>query len=272
MAASGEGQRGSREHGISAYGVEVVVRASEGFRAELGTALLPGMALGPPSPAAVAAYAATLQEGRWSVCRDGARIALHAAPSAVVEVLVQDVERVVAAHARDPVFIHAGAVAIAGQGVVVPGRSGAGKSTLVAALLRVGATYLSDEFALLDERGHVHPYPRPLRVAGVPPGAFAVSPSAVPIRLIVITSFSDSGEWRPRAAPPRDVVLALLGNAVGARTRHAEVLRCVVSAAGAAKGVKSPRGEAAAAARWITRVVDRALPGPVGGGSLPTTT
>jgi len=33
---------------------------------------------------------------------------------------------------------------------------------LVAELLRRGATYFSDEYALVDAEGRVHPYPRPL--------------------------------------------------------------------------------------------------------------
>jgi hypothetical protein len=31
----------------------------------------------------------------------------------------------------------------------------------VAELVRAGATYYSDEFAVLDSRGRVHPFPRP---------------------------------------------------------------------------------------------------------------
>ena len=37
-----------------------------------------------------------------------------------------------------------------------------GKSTLVTALLRAGATYYSDEYAVIDGRGQVYPYARRL--------------------------------------------------------------------------------------------------------------
>lgn len=47
-------------------------------------------------------------------------------------------------------FIHAGAVAVAGRGMILIGQSGAGKTSTVAALVRKGAAYLSDEVALLD--------------------------------------------------------------------------------------------------------------------------
>ena len=34
----------------------------------------------------------------------------------------------------------------------------------MAELLRAGATYYSDEFAVFDARGRVHPYPKPLSI------------------------------------------------------------------------------------------------------------
>ena len=53
--------------------------------------------------------------------------------------------------APDTVFIHAGAVAYRGRTIVMPGKSFAGKTMLVAALVDSGATYYSDEFAVIDE-------------------------------------------------------------------------------------------------------------------------
>ena len=71
----------------------------------------------------------------------------------------------VALQSPDRIFVHAGVVAVRGRAIVLPGTSYCGKTTLVAALVRAGATYFSDEFAVLDERGAVHPYPKPLRCA-----------------------------------------------------------------------------------------------------------
>ena len=55
---------------------------------------------------------------------------------------------------------HAGVVGWRGRAIVIPGRSHAGKSTLVAELVRRGAVYYCDEFAVLHETGRVHPYRR----------------------------------------------------------------------------------------------------------------
>lgn len=56
-------------------------------------------------------------------------------------------------------FIYAGAVTYGGRAIVLPGTSGAGKSTLVAQLLRLGADYYSDEYAVVDSRGWLRPFP-----------------------------------------------------------------------------------------------------------------
>ena len=62
-------------------------------------------------------------------------------------------------------FVHAGAVEMDGRGYVLVGPPGAGKTSAVGVLLRRGATYLSDEVALLDPKGGtVHPFTLPLAV------------------------------------------------------------------------------------------------------------
>lgn len=66
----------------------------------------------------------------------------------------------------DSLAVHAGVVARDGRAVAFPAPSGAGKSTLVAACLRAGLAYVSDEALCLDwADGAVHPYPRPLSVS-----------------------------------------------------------------------------------------------------------
>ena len=71
-----------------------------------------------------------------------------------------------AAETRERVFVHAGVVGWKGHAIVIPGRSRSGKTTLVAELVKAGAEYYSDEFAVLDAEGRVHPFPE----AAVGPG------------------------------------------------------------------------------------------------------
>ncbi len=61
------------------------------------------------------------------------------------------------------VSLHAAALASGGRAFLFVGPSGAGKSSLATQGLLNGMDYLSDEFALLDTKGRVHPFPRPLQ-------------------------------------------------------------------------------------------------------------
>ena len=79
-----------------------------------------------------------------------------------LEALEDHLQLYVAEHAPRRVFVHAGVVGWRGKAIVIPGRTHTGKSTLVKALVEAGATYYSDEYAVLDKRGRVHPYARPL--------------------------------------------------------------------------------------------------------------
>src|SRR5262249_11186160 len=99
---------------------------------------------------------------------DAARISRSAALEDVVDVFESDLHLFVSEMARRRVFVHAGVVAWRGNAIMIPGRSFSGKSTLVAELVKAGATYYSDEYAVLDPTGRVHPFARPLamRVPG----------------------------------------------------------------------------------------------------------
>lgn len=59
--------------------------------------------------------------------------------------------------------IHAAVLGVAGQAVMFAGESGAGKSSVCTAGLLSKASYLSDEFTLLADDGHVYPFPRPMQ-------------------------------------------------------------------------------------------------------------
>src|SRR5205807_5395193 len=70
-----------------------------------------------------------------------------------------EIELFIAEHARNRVFVHAAVLGWKGRAVVVPGPSETGKTTLAVELIRRGAVYLSDEYAVFDARGRVHPFP-----------------------------------------------------------------------------------------------------------------
>jgi hypothetical protein len=169
--------------------------------------------------------------------------------------LESDLQLASAYLATDKLFVHAGVVGWQDQAILLPGRSFVGKSTLVTALIRAGATYYSDEYAVLDRAGRVHPYARPLSIragSGQKPGKYPVEGlggragvEPLPVRLIVVTEFHAGARWQARKLTPSRALLALMENTVAARkdpTISLPILKQVVSGATA---IKSKRGEAA---------------------------
>jgi hypothetical protein len=151
-------------------------------------------------------------------------------------------------------FVHAGVVGWQGKAILVPGRSHSGKSTLVAALVRAGATYYSDEYAVLDERGRVHPYPKPLSLRNGP-GTNAtryavetlggrVGAKALHVGLVVVSQYKAGAVWRPRRLSTGSGVLALLANTVSARRQPAVALGTLQRAVAHAMIIKGGRGDA----------------------------
>jgi hypothetical protein len=77
-------------------------------------------------------------------------------------------------------MVHAGAVTTPdGRAVVLPATGGSGKSTLVAALVRDGFGYLSDEAAAIDPvTGRIHPFAKALTLKE---GSFGLFPDLAPL-------------------------------------------------------------------------------------------
>jgi hypothetical protein len=102
--------------------------------------------------------------GLWRCDNDDGQLALVDNAVTASEIVLSDLELWVAEHARRHVFVHAGCVVVDGRAILMPGRSMSGKTSLTAALIRAGASYWSDEYAVLDSRGSVRPYPRRLAI------------------------------------------------------------------------------------------------------------
>lgn len=184
-----------------------------------------------------------------------------------IEALQRDMNLMVGERARNRVFVHAGVVAFAGVAVMLPGRTLAGKSTLVAALVRAGATYYSDEFAVLDEDGLVHPFARPLSIRphaderGVPVAAEElggdIGTLPLPVGAVVFTRYREGARWRSRRLSPGRCVLGLIENCLSARYKPDFVLPVLQRVAEAAVAVTTQRGEATETATRVRRLVAR---------------
>jgi hypothetical protein len=173
-----------------------------------------------------------------------------------------DAERALAAHAElfvaerapDHLFVHAGVVGWEGRAIVMPGASFAGKTTLVRAWLEAGATYYSDEFAVLDRVGRVHPFARPLAIRDgstaltrrVPVAALGAETGTtpLPIGLVLVTSYRAGARWRPRRLTPAPTLLALMRHTVAARGNPEHSMPILKQAVSGGIAFAGPRGEA----------------------------
>lgn len=159
------------------------------------------------------------------------------------------------------VFVHAGVVALNGKAVVIPGRSLSGKTTFVRELIRAGAVYYSDEYAVLDMHGRVHPYASPLAVrrngslrqTRVSPESLGaqVGKTALPVSLVVVSRYREGARWLPRHLTVGTGALELLNNTVPARRYPDRVMPVLGRAVSQAVILKSKRGDVKQAVRWV---------------------
>ncbi len=243
---------------FEAFGVRVGVRASPALAEGVVSALPPGASLVPSGNRRVRWNVVARDDGSCDVTCGGTAVVRGVEPSRALDALETKLRHWVAEKARDRIFVHAAVVAAGGRALLVPGASRSGKTTLAAALVRAGALYYSDEYAVLDLDGRVHPYPKRLSVR-IDGGTEVVeTPVAelggvtgrapIPVALIVLTHHVAGAAWAPRELTPAEGALGLLANTVVARTRPADSLRTLQAACRTATVLEGDRGEAQATA------------------------
>lgn len=167
----------------------------------------------------------------------------------------------IAANSTEGLFVHAGVVGWQGKAILIPGRSFSGKTTLTAALIKAGATYYSDEYAIIDTEGRVSPYPRFLSIRDDSGGhKYKCSPEALgaeigtnplPVGLVVMSEYKKGAHWKAHVLSPGHAILAMLDNTVTARAQPQAALRRLQKVALSAKTIKAKRGEASEAVERI---------------------
>jgi hypothetical protein len=160
---------------------------------------------------------------------------------------------VVAEHAQGAVFIHAGVVGWHGKAIVIPGNSFEGKTTLVAELVKNGAEYYSDEYAILDEHGMVHPFPRDLSVRDaefhekeVPIEALGGKVGVVPIPVgaVLLTGYDENAEWKPERLTTGQGIMEIIPHTIPRIFNTKFSLKVLNAAVSDAIILKSRRGDA----------------------------
>jgi hypothetical protein len=128
-----------------------------------------------------------------------------------------------------------------------------------------GWEYWSDEYALVDRAGLVHPYPRALvlrsvdgTMRAIPAAARRASTGrgAAPVRLIVRLNYDPAARWSLRRLAQSEMILELLKNTPQSMTEVEMAAPLARLAAGAAC-YAGTRGEATEAVERLRELVER---------------
>jgi hypothetical protein len=247
---------------VSAFGVPVGVRADDDALMSSVERILPPGHVPIRRDLALTEFSLERGElGTFRISQDDRPLIAAAGLADAIDSLDARIRIFIATNAPRHVFVHAGVVAHRGRALLLPGPSGVGKTELVACLVRAGATYYSDEYAVLDPDGLVHPYPRPLsirtrgtqdsldvdvRQLGGEPGT-----RPAPVGLVAALHYDATSSWRPEARSAAAGVLLLLAHSGLARSHPERALLSIHRAMERARVLEGPRGEAEPAAEAL---------------------
>ena len=161
----------------------------------------------------------------------------------------------VAEFAENYIFLHAGVVSYKDKAIIIPAKSFSGKTTLVAELAKKGCEYYSDEYAVIDEEGFVHPFPKKLSMRGIIDdyrqldisveelgGKKGVKP--IQVGLILISKYIKKAKFNPKIISTGEGIIESIANSVSIRQNPKLVLTVLSKITANAKIVKTNRSEA----------------------------
>jgi hypothetical protein len=164
-----------------------------------------------------------------------------------------------AARNENYVVLHAGAVSFNGTGIIFPADSYSGKSTLTSEFVKHGATYYSDEYAVISKDGRLFPYIKPISMRE--PGgwdqtdldvrSFGGEPGTEPVEIgyILFTQFKKFSRWNPESISSVRAVFEMLPHSMNGKNNPEFTIQVLQNAAKKAKVLKSSRGDSC---RFVT--------------------
>lgn len=255
-------RRAGRSIAFEAFGVAAEVQFGDPeLEAHVREILPPGWQLTDPAGVSARFALQRVEADRYDVAINGHSAIEHADLDVALGLIDADIRMLIATSTPDWIFVHAGVVALNGRALVIPGGSFSGKTTLVRALVELGATYYSDEYAVLDEDGMVHPYPRRLSIRSADGsttveqtvqdlGGVAGEASAI-VDTVALTRYRPGADWRPTTISAGEGTVAMLANTVPAQQRPGQSLRALARALRDSCVLVGDRGEASEAAHAL---------------------
>lgn len=208
-------------------------------------------------------FAKHSSQSLYSLTIDGVWLAGPASLDDVLAIFEPNLIMRIAERAPHHTFVHAGVVRFHGRGIMFPGYSFAGKTTLVAELVRAGALYYSDEYALIDRDGFVHPYPRSLQMRKPGEDIQTATPvdeiggvagnDPMTIDLVAFCTYKAGGHFRPRTVTPGRAALEMLQYTMSARFAPEAALGALQRVVTNATLLKGTRGDTSQVIDFLTR-------------------
>ena len=206
--------------------------------------------------------------GRDTLYKNGETVVSRTSRVVLLDRIGREIRLTVAEYAVDRVFIHSAAVGWKGKAILFPAHSFRGKSSLTAELVRRGADYYSDEYAILDDEGFVHPFPKKLSIPGEidayrqvdhPVEAFGgtAATDRARVGMILLTEYKPNAKWSPKFLSPANGLMELIKHTLPIRRDPPFTLEVLRTVADTALIVKTKRGEVSEAADRIIEFFEK---------------
>lgn len=180
-------------------------------------------------------------------------------PTEIAEAFEQNLKCVVAEQSPRRVFVRAGVVGWRDRAILIAGGPHTGKSTLVRALVACGASYYSDEYAVLDGQS-VHGY-RSRTPAWMDEGSAlsclldemrGTQPlGPLPVGIVLFAPYQPGAVFKPKLLSRGKSLLGLFKHAVAAQRRPDQVLRVLDMVTRRCNALEGVRGDAQAVASYL---------------------
>lgn len=252
----------------TAYGRTIAIELDD-IEIELPFLPFPWISEIPDEPIDRIYRASVDKEGKYVFSIDEQTPSIRVTPAQLGDDLEGDLHHWLATYTRGFIFVHAGCVSWRDRAIVIPGRSHAGKTTLTRALVEAGATYYSDDYAVVDHDGRIWPFPRRLHVRPITPAQpHKLDPVAsnwpigqTPIRAILVAQlrYDRDRQWDIEPLTHGLGVIGLLDNTVAARERPEDSLSMMARVMIDATAIKGTRGEADESAHTLLDLANTLL-------------
>lgn len=264
---------------FQAFGVKIEIRADEtellgDIYTKLERVFPNGLELAMETEIEYRFYIKSVETGKYELYRNGEKLCEDGGRELFLNMVESHLRVTVAEFAVGKVFLHAGVVGWKGRAIVIPATSFSGKTTLVAELVKKGALYYSDEYAVVNTLGNVEPFPKWLSLRGITDaftqddcpveslgGTAGTKP--IPVGMVLIAKYKSGKKiprrWQPRQLTQGEAMMEIIPHTLPIRNKPKFVLEVLNKLTDRAIIIRTVRGEAAEFAETLLGYFESAI-------------